>query len=140
MIAAAFVGILYWAGQNSDEIQKRLEEYQAQTAANNIPVRVLILPQYEVVELEGDIPGEAQYYYEAYLDGAQEYDITGDSDGSALYVKDGVALYVTGTGKLNAALNTQALLSDARFDFSDAYILVTGSAASAAEYGVPGDV
>ena len=140
VIAAALVGILYWAGQHSDEIQKKIEEYQAQTAASSIPVRVLILPQYEVGEITGDIPGEAQYYYEAYLDGAQEYDISGDSEGSTLYVKDGIALYVTGTGKLNAALNTQALLSDARFDFSDAYILVTGSAASAAEYGVPGDV
>lgn len=139
VIAAAIVGILYWAGLHSDEIQKRLEEYQARQTAQ-ISVRVLILPQYEVGELKGDIPGEAQYYYETYLEGGQEYDISGDEEGRMLYVKDGIALYVTGTGKVNAALNTQALLADPRFDFSSAYILSTGSAVSVSEYGVPGDV
>ena len=140
IIAAAVFGILYWVSQHSDEIQAKLEEYQAQMPTDNISVSVLILPQYEVGELTGDTPGEAQYYYETYLEGAEEYDIDGDSEGCVLYVKDGTALYVTGTGKMNAALNTQALLSDPRFDFSNAYIIVTGSAASAAQYGVPGDV
>ena len=36
--------------------------------------------------------------------------------------------------------NTYAILSDERFDFSDAYIISTGCAGSAEGYGVMGDV
>ena len=61
-----------------------------------IPVKVLILPKFENGEMAGDFPGEAQYYYEEYLIGSDEYDIKGGTPGSKLYVKDGVALYVTG--------------------------------------------
>ena len=57
-----------------------------------------------------------------------------------LYVKDGVALYVTGMGKVNSALSLNAILLDERFDFSNAYIFSTGCAGSAYEYGVMGDV
>lgn len=57
-----------------------------------------------------------------------------------MYVKDGVALYVTGMGKVNSAMSLQAILSDSRFDFSDAYVFSTGCAGSAIEYGVMGDV
>ena len=56
--------------------------------------------------------------------------------GSRLYVKDGVALYMLGMGKVNAALSTRAVLSDERFDFSQACIISTGCAGSAAGYGV----
>jgi hypothetical protein len=31
-----------------------------------LPVKVLILPKFEVGEMSGDFPGEAQYYYEEY--------------------------------------------------------------------------
>ena len=51
-----------------------------------------------------------------------------------------MALYVTGMGKVNTALSLTAVLLDERFDFSDAYILSTGCAGSAYEYGVMGDV
>ena len=57
-----------------------------------------------------------------------------------LYVKDGVALCVTGMGKVNSAMTLQAILMDDRFDFSNAYIISTGCAGSAIEYGVMGDV
>ena len=110
------------------------------TAAEAIPVRVLILPKFEVDGMTGDFPGEAQYYYERYLDGAVTYDVPGGMAGSRLYVKDGVAMYVLGMGKVNAALGTFAVLSDARFDFSDAYILSTGCAGSAKGNTVMGDV
>ncbi len=106
-----------------------------------IPVKVLILPKFEVGEMAGDFPGEAQLFYEKYMaGGAEEYDIPGGSEGSKLYVKDGVALYVLGMGKVGAALGTEAVLSDERFDFSDAYILSTGCAGSAVEESVMGDV
>ena len=105
-----------------------------------IPIRVLILPKFEVGGMSGDFPGEAQYYYERYLDGAESYEIPGGTEGSQLYVKDGVALYVVGIGKVNAALSTMAVLSDTRFDFSDATVLSTGCAGSAEGNTVMGDV
>ncbi len=105
-----------------------------------LPVKVLILPKFEIGEMAGDFPGEAQYYYEQYLTDAEAYDVPYGTPGMKLYYKDGVALCVQGMGKINAALTTMAVLSDARFDFSQAYILSTGCAGSAAETTVMGDV
>lgn len=104
------------------------------------PVKVLILPKFEVGEMSGDFPGEAQYYYEEYLDGGEKYTVKGSPEDLTLYYKDGVALCVIGMGKVSAALNTTAVLSDDRFDFSDATILSTGCAGSAEGYGIYGDV
>lgn len=108
--------------------------------ASPIVIKALILPKFESGEMAGDFPGEAQYYYEGYCMGGEEYDIVGGFEGSKLYVKDGIALYVTGMGKVNTALSLQAVLMDNRFDFSNAYIISTGCAGSAIEYGVMGDV
>ncbi len=105
-----------------------------------IEIKVLILPKFEAGEMAGDFPGEAQYYYEAYCAGGDEYDIVGGFQGNKLYVKDGVALYVTGMGKVNASMSLLAVLSDDRFDFSDAYVFSTGCAGSSVDYGVMGDV
>ena len=107
----------------------------AQEAA--IPIKVLILPKFEVAHMYGDFPGEAQYYYEAFLMDSDEYEIRGPSGKNK---RDGIAMYVTGMGKVNAALSTMAVLSDSRFDFSEAYVLSTGCAGSAVEYSVMGDV
>ena len=105
---------------------------KAETAPTEaIPIKVLILPKFEIGGMEGDFPGEAQYYYERYLDGAERYEIRGGREDNPLYVKDGVALCMTGIGKVNAALCTVSVLSDPRFDFSDAYIISTGCAGSA---------
>ena len=109
-------------------------------SAEAIPVKVLILPKFEIGKLEGDFPGEAQYYFERYLDGAESYVIRGGQEDSPLYIKDGVALCMPGIGKVNAALCTAAVLSDERFDFSDAYIISTGCAGSAKGSTVMGDV
>ena len=103
-------------------------------------IKILILPKFEVGEMSGDFPGEAQYYYEKYLKDSEEYSIPAAGEGAVLYEKDGIALFVLGMGKVNAALNTMAVLYDSRFDFSDAYIISTGCAGSAAGYGVMGDV
>ena len=108
--------------------------------AEAIPIKVLILPKFELGEMSGDYPGEAQFYYERYLDGAESYAIPGGTVGNVLYVKDGVALYVLGMSKVTAALNTMAVLSDARFDFSDTYILSTGCSGSSMGSTVMGDV
>ena len=108
--------------------------------ASPIVIKALILPKFESGEMAGDFPGEAQYYYEGYCMGGEEYDIVGGFEGNKLYVKDGIALYVTGMGKVNTAMSLQAILMDNRFDFSNAYIISTGCAGSAVEYGVMGDV
>ena len=94
------------------------KEAEAQTLP--LPVKVLLLPKFEIEEMSGDFPGEAQYYYEQYLMGAEEYDVP-YSPGK-LYYKDGIAMCVLGMGKINAALSTMAILSDTRFDCSEAYI------------------
>ena len=109
-------------------------------SAEAIPIKVLILPKFEIGEMKGDFPGEAQYYYERYLDGAESYEIRGSQENGLLYVKDGIALCMTGMGKVNAALCTVSVLSDPRFDFSDAYILSTGCAGSAKGSTVMGDL
>ena len=57
-----------------------------------------------------------------------------------MYVKDGRALCLAGVGKVDSALRTTAILSDERFDFSDAYIISVGCAGSARGYSVMGDV
>ena len=113
---------------------------QIKNPASLLPVKVLLLPKFEVGEIEGDFPGEAQLYYEHYLTGASEYDIPNGAGHSKLYYKDGIALCVLGMGKVNAALGTMAILSDGRFDYSQAYIISTGCAGSAAGSTVMGDV
>ena len=105
-----------------------------------IAVKALILPKFEVEKMAGDFPGEAQYYYEHYLMDADSYEIPGGMPGGRLYVKDGVGLYLLGMGKISAALGTAAVLSDSRFDFSDAFILSTGCAGSSVGSTVMGDV
>ena len=47
---------------------------------------------------------------------------------------------VLGMGKINAALGTMAILSDSRFDFSEAFIISTGCAGSSSGNTVMGDV
>ena len=106
--------------------------------AEPVAIKALILPKFESGEMAGDFPGEAQYYYEGYCEGGESYDIVGCPN--PLYVKDGVALYVTGMGKVNTSMSLFAILADSRFDFSNAYIISTGCAGSAVEYGVMGDV
>ena len=103
-----------------------------------VPVKVLLLPKFEVGNMEGDAPGEAQYFYEHYLKGSDGYELTSGS--GTVYVKDGVALCKAGMGKISAALTTMEVLSDSRFDFSKAYILSVGCAGSAVETTVMGDV
>lgn len=129
---AAFVAILAIIGT--------LTGCYSQPISQRIPVKVLILPKFEVDEMSGDFPGEAQYFYEEYLDGGDVYDIAGSPDTNKLYYRNGVALCLAGQGKVASALNTAAVLSDERFDFSGAYVLSVGCGGSAEGYGIFGDV
>lgn len=110
------------------------------SAAQPIKIKALILPAFEVGTMDDDFCGEAQLFYRKYMKGAEIYPVTGDPCGSSLYVKDGVGLYLMGQGKVSAAVNLTALLTDQRFDFSDAYFIVSGCAGSSADFSVAGDV
>lgn len=112
----------------------------SQTKDQRNHVRVLILPKFEVGAMAGDFPGEAQYFYEEYPVGGDVYANDGCPGTIELYCKDGVALCTVGQGKVAAAVNTSAILSDTRFDFSDAYVLSVGCAGTAEGYGILGDV
>ena len=57
-----------------------------------IPIKVLILPKFELGEMTGDFPGEAQLYYDENVKGGDEYKIENSIWDVTLYVKDGVAL------------------------------------------------
>lgn len=120
---------------NTQEL--RQTDYPAQ---KRIPVSVLLLPKFENGEMADDFPGEAQYFYENYCRGGDAYSIFGGYEGNKLYVRDSVALYVTGCGKVNAVLSLLAVLQDSRFDFSDAVVISIGCAGSSVENTVMGDV
>lgn len=105
-----------------------------------LPVKVLLLPKFELEELTGDTPGEAQLFYKAYFKQADSFEIRGGFPGSKLYYANGAAMYITGMGKVNATASLTAVLSDLRFDFSDAYVISIGCAGGAVGESVMGDV
>ena len=129
LLAAALVGC---AGQQAAS--------GAADSAEKIPIKVLILPKFEMGNMEDDEIGEGELYHDGYLVGCDEYDIENGLPDDKLHVKDGVALYEVGEGKVSAALATNAVLDDERFDFSEAYIISTGCAGSAMGSTVMGDV
>lgn len=112
----------------------------SQPKDQRIPVKVLILPKFEVDEMTGDFPGEAQIFYEEYLANGEVYELAGGTDAGKLYYKNGIAMLLLGQGKIKAAINTSAVLSDKRFDLSGAYILCVGCGGAAEGFGVFGDV
>ena len=109
-------------------------------SAARVPVKVLLLPKFEIGQLTGDLYGEAQHYYDAYLKGGDRYEFPDDPELDALYVKDGVALGIVGIGKVTSALSVMRIITDPRFDFSSAYVISTGCAGSSVETTVMGDV
>ena len=111
-----------------------------QKKEEKIPIRILLLPKFEIGEITGDLPGEAQFFYEAYLKDADEYVVKSDPSDKKLYVKDGLAMYILGMGKTNSAINMMAILNDERFDLSNAYIISLGCGGGAKEYATMGDI
>jgi purine nucleoside permease len=106
-----------------------------------IEIKALILPKFEVGELSGDFPGEAQYYYEHYFASPNFKSFIIKNTPEPLYVNnDGVALIVTLMGKAQSGQTVTAVLADSRFDFSNALIVSTGCAGSPPERTVLGDV
>lgn len=105
-----------------------------------IRIKVLIIAKIEVGEITGDFPGEAQLFYEKYLDGAAETPLDIELPGVSFYVNGNIALLLTGEGKVFSSVAVTSVLSDRRFDFSGALILSVGCAGGAVGYTVPGDV
>ncbi len=103
-------------------------------------IRILFLPEFELLPVAGDTPGEAPRLYGGDFRGEEGVPVRGGYPGSRLYVRGGLALYLTGMGKVNAAASVTALLADERYDFSESFIISTGCAGGAYGRSVMGDV
>lgn len=110
--------------------------------AESIPVKVLMIPKFEIDDVEGDFPGEAQLFYEHYCSGCKEIDIPNTTPSSHFYFngENGVGLLLTGTGKTAAGLSLMSLLSWDAYDFSDAMIVSVGCAGGNTGLCTYGDV
>lgn len=107
-----------------------------------IKVRVLIVPKFEIGEMTGDFPGEAQLFYEYYCAGCEEIAIANTTPTAHFYMNEenGVGLLITGSGKTAAGLSFMSLLSDEAYDFSDAMIISVGCSGGNTGFARYGDV
>ena len=105
-------------------------------------LRVIIIPKFEVGEMSGDFPGEAQLFYEEYCPGCEEIEIPHLPESAHFYYngQNGVGLLVTGSGKTAAGLSLMAVLSSGRYDYSDATIVSVGCAGGSVGKCTLGDV
>ena len=104
-------------------------------------LKVLIVPKFEIDEMTGDFPGEAQLFYEEYCAGCEELEIPHMPPTGHFYVNEenGVGILITGSGKTAAGLSLSAVLSSDQYDFSDTYIVSVGCAGGSAAFCSPGD-
>lgn len=105
-------------------------------------VRVLIVPKFEIGNMTGDEPGEAQLFYERYCAGCEEISIPNSTPTEHFYLneKSGVGLLVTGSGKTAAGLSLASLLSWDAYDFANTTIVSVGCAGGSTGSRVFGDV
>ena len=105
-------------------------------------IRVLIVPKFEVGTLADDFPGEAQLFYEAYCDGCEETAVPHMPPDARFYFNEenGVAILVTGSGKIASSLSLTSLFSSGLYDCSDTYIVTVGCAGGNMEAYTLGDV
>lgn len=105
-------------------------------------ISVLIVPKFEIGEISGDFPGEAQLFYERYCPGCEEIAIEHLPAGARFYANEdgGTAILVTDSCKSAAALSLAAVLSSDLYDFSGAYIVSVGCGGGSAEVCTLGDV
>lgn len=91
-------------------------------------LKVIIVPKFEIDEMSGDYPGEAQLFYEKYCAGVEETEIPHMPPTGHFYVNEenGVGILITGSGKTASVLSLEALFSSDSYDFSDTYILSVG--------------
>ncbi len=105
-------------------------------------LRAIIVSKFEIGEMSGDFPGEAQLFYERYCPGCEEAEIPHMPPNAHFYVNDesDVGILVTGSGKTAAGLSLMAVLSSDLYDFSDAYIVSVGCAGGSVSSCTLGDV
>ena len=105
-------------------------------------VKVLIVPKFEIGEISGDDPGEAQLFYDYYCADCEEIEIPNSTPTSQFYFNDenGVGLLVTGSGKMGACLSLMSLLSWEAYDFSDTMIVSVGCGGASTGSSIFGDV
>lgn len=105
-------------------------------------LRVIIVPKFEIGEITGDFPGEAQLFYDHYTPGLEETELPHLPKTAHLFVNEetGVAILVTGSGKSAAGISLTVLLSSDRFDCSDAYIVSVGCSGGSPEVTTCGDI
>ena len=111
-------------------------------ASEKKKLHVIIVPKFEIGEMSGDFPGEAQLFYERYCMGHEEIAIPHLPSTAHFYVNEnnGVGILVTDSGKTAAGLSLMALLSSELYDTSDAYIVSVGCAGGSAASTTLGDV
>ncbi len=105
-------------------------------------LRVLIVSKFEIGEMTGDFPGEAQLFYERYCAGCKETEIPHMPPNAHFYVnpENGTGLLVTGSGKTAAGLSLMAVLLSEACDYADTYIVSVGCAGGSAARCALGDV
>ena len=105
-------------------------------------LRVLIIPKFEIGQMSGDFPGEAQPFYEEYCPGCGEIEIPHMPPTAHFYFNDknGVGILVTDSGKTAAGLSLTAVLSSDLYDYSDTRIVSVGCAGGSAGASTLGDV
>ena len=110
--------------------------------AKKTAIKALIIPKFEVGEISGDFPGEAQLFYEKYCAGCEETAVPNMPATSQFYVnkKDGVGLLVTDSGKTAASLALSAVLSCGDYDYSQTVIISVGCAGGSFGTCTLGDV
>lgn len=103
-----------------------------------IRIKLLIVPHFEFSS-ESSLPGEGRLFCEEFVKDGETFIVAGGRE-VTVNVETGVALYVSGIGKVNNAIAITTILADSRFDFTDAYILTLGCAGGARGYCTMGDV
>ena len=111
-------------------------------AKGKTALRAIIVPKFEIGEMSGDFPGEAQLFYERYCPGCREIEIPHIPSSGHLYVNEenGVGILVTGSGKTAAGLSLMSAISSDLYDFSDTYIVSVGCSGGSATMCTLGDV
>lgn len=105
-------------------------------------LHAIIVPKFEVGEMSGDFPGEAQLFYERYCPDCVEIEIPHMPTTAHFYMNEenGVGILVTGSGKTAAGFSLMAVLSSDLYDYSDTYIVSVGCAGGSVGYSTIGDV
>lgn len=112
------------------------------SADKKTALKVIIFPKFEIDDLEGDFPGEAQLFYNEYCEGCGETEIPHMPPTGRFFVNEenGVGILISGSGKTAASLTLSAVLSSGLYDFSDTYIISVGCGGGSADHCALGDV